>query len=140
MPNVDTYLKRLKSLRSSVRDKAASDLCVKVLMHECGDDLPAVVNEIKAIYSKLGVGVRSIALDVVSRDMSEEDFLRFVKDELGYAYIQFRSAHGYLFKVLHTICQDEFKEGGLVGEYFDFKKQFELAFDLLKIDNSDALN
>ena len=49
MSNVNAYLKRLKSLRSSVRDKAASDLCVKVLMHECGDDLPAVVNEIKAV-------------------------------------------------------------------------------------------
>ncbi len=140
MPCVDACLKHLKSPRGHVRDKAAIDLCLKVALQKCDNDLPRIVDELKVAFLNLGLEARIVALDVVFRGCGEENALELARNELGYAYLKFRSGHDYLVKILHAIYQGESKDVGLLGNYFDIEKQFNIAFELLSSTNSDVLN
>jgi len=142
VPDIDTHIKRLKSPRKNVREKAVFYLCRKIIEKKCEnpDILKEIIDGIKSIYPILEIESRSIALDVLSRYIKNNELHELVRSDLGYAYLKFRSAHSYLFNILFFISRIEFQNDQLVGNYFDLEKQFKFAFELLKAVNSDALN
>jgi hypothetical protein len=142
MHDVDFYLNELKSSDEIVRNKAVIAVCQELIVQGCksGAKSAKIAEEIKLIYQSVGPDARCVALDILGRSMPEEEFHELVRGELGYAYLQFRMSHSYLFKILSQINGIDFENSLMLGDYFDFNKQMNVAFKLLKDSDSDALN
>ena len=139
MSDYEGLLNDLKSPDIFVRDDACSSLCAKLILEEGEAELRRrVAVEIRGVYANVGPAARCIALDILSGEWSESDFYQLVRDDLEYSYVQFRAAHAYLYKILNFIRDGDSRVD--LGEYFDFNKQMDVAFNILKKSSSSVVS